>query len=348
MSQISRWILSLFVVGVTLSAALTFVPYPAFADGGIFPPYGRWGDVGMPGQKAILLYDEETGHEDLILSVQLLGEVSEAAWVVPLPSVPAVQPASAEWFVQLSDLTQPEIVYKTIRGAGAIEGMADAEQGVEVVSREQVGVYDVSILSSTDPNALLDWLDDNGYAFPSEGRPILDAYVQEGWTFVATRVHPDEVDNLDVEVHPLWFSFKTDRFVYPMRLTSLVDDRMPILLYILADHRMGAATSQFELDFAGELTLEQVAGEGDDLTRLLTGRPYYVTKLRRWEAIAGEIKDDLYLHRATINEPYRRVVTHLVYEPEPERPCLPCGSALAPLGLMIGLSLVVRRKEVRS
>ncbi len=344
MNQISRWVPSLLVIGVTLSVTLALAPHSALADGGIFPPYGQWGDLEMPGQKAILLYDEETGREDLILSVQLLGEVSEAAWVVPLPSVPEVQPANAEWFVQLSDLTQPEIVVKTVQGPGAIGDMAAVEQGVEVISREQVGVYDVSILSSTDPDALLDWLDDNGYAFPSEGQPILDAYVQEGWTFVATRVHPDEAASLDVEVHPLWFSFKTDQFVYPMRLTSLVDDGMPILLYILADYRMGAATSQFEVDFAGELALEPVEGEGDDLTRLLTGRPYYVTKLRRWDLIASEIEDDLYLHRAVTNEPYRRVVTHLVYESEPEGCCLPCCPALAPLGLVVGLSLAVRSR----
>jgi len=344
MSRVSRWIPSLLLIGATLAVGLVFASHVALADGGIFPPYGHWGDVEMPGQKAILLYDEETGREDLILSVQLLGDVSEAAWVVPLPSAPEVQPASPEWFVQLSELTKPEIVIKEVKGVGAGGDFGNTQQGVEVISREQVGVYDISILESTDPNALLDWLDDNGYAFPPEGQSILDAYVQQGWAFAAMRVHPDEAANLDVEIHPIWFSFKSDQFVYPMRLTSLVDDRMPILLYILADHRMGAATSQFELDFAGELQLEPVEDEGDDLTHLLTDQPYYVSKLRRWDLIADHIEDDLYLHRAVTNEPYRRVVTRLVYEPEPMAPDLPCFPGLLPLGLMVGLGLVARHR----
>ena len=151
---------------------------PARADGYPVPPYGRSGDVEMPGQKAILLYDALQGREELILSVQLLGASPDAAWVVPLPSAPEVRTASPEWFVQLSDLTQPRVEtrYVPFPLLGAA-GAGEAPSGVEVLSREQIGAFDVSVLSSDDPGALLEWLNGNGYEFPEEGLPILDAHV---------------------------------------------------------------------------------------------------------------------------------------------------------------------------
>lgn len=40
--------------------------------------------------------------------------------------------------------------------------------GVELLERKRVGIYDVSILSATDPSALIQWLNENGYNFPEE------------------------------------------------------------------------------------------------------------------------------------------------------------------------------------
>lgn len=39
---------------------------------------------------------------------------------------------------------------------------------VELLSRDEVGVYDVSILSADEPGALVDWLNENGYVFPDQ------------------------------------------------------------------------------------------------------------------------------------------------------------------------------------
>jgi len=230
-----------FLVGVVVIALLViFVPLPARADGYVVPLYGLEGDVEMPAQKAIIVYDSEADHEDLILSIKLLSESPEAAWVVPVPSLPEVRPASTDWFVQLSDLTQPLEYVSTSPLCCTCGGAMGTEPvGVEVVERERVGLYDVSTLSANDPAALLEWLDENGYAFPEEGGSILEFYVQEGgWYFVAARVLPEEVEGLDGDVHPLWLSFDAQEPVYPMRLTALVGGTIDVLLYVLADHRM--------------------------------------------------------------------------------------------------------------
>jgi hypothetical protein len=341
MTQTIRWFLWLLGLGATVALLTLSAPRLARADG-VPLPYGRGADIGMPGQKAIIVYDEEAEREDLILSIQLLSESSEAAWVVPVPSPPEVNTASAEWFVQLSGLTHPEIVTEAVRVQveAPVVGMPG---GVELLSREHVGVYDVSVLSSDEPGALLEWLNENGYTFPKEGEPILESYVEEGWYFMATRVLPGETAHLEGDVQPLWLSFDTAQPVYPMRLTALVDDYIEVLIYVLADHRMEieAFWNHFDTEFAGELTLEPVASEESGLVDLLTGRPYYVTKLRNWGFDAQELPDDLYLRRASSDEPYRRVVHRKVYRPVARYPS--CCSGLVPLGLVVGLGLVGRR-----
>lgn len=329
------WLLGL---GAVVALLVLSLPRPARADGAPFP-YGRGADIAMPAQKAIIVYDEERGHEDLILSVQLLSQGPEAAWVVPVPSPPEVDTASAEWFVQLSDLTHPQVVTEVVRVF--IEApIAGVQEGVEVLSREQVGVYDVSVLSSDEPGALVEWLNENGYTFPQEGEPILDAYIEEGWYFMATRVLPGETAHIEGDVQPIWLSFDAGRPVYPMRLMGLVDGYVEMLIYVLADHRMEIKPSDFETEFAGELTLEPVASEEGGLVDLMTGRAYYVTKLRGG-VIGGEAVDDLVPQRAPSDEPYRRVVHRRVYRPVACRLC--CCSGLIPPGLAIGLGLVGRR-----
>jgi len=342
MNRIGHWFRLLLGTGVAVAVWIVCAPRVAHADG-IPLPYGRGFDIQMPDQKAIIVYDAEAGREDLVLSIQLLGTSPEAAWVVPVPSVPEVKAASPEWFVQLSDLTQPEIVTQTVLfpglGApmGAQEGPSDR---VELLGREQVGIYDVSILAAGDSGALLDWLNEHGYTFPAEGQPILESYVAEGWTFVATRVLPGENTALEGDVQPLWFSFDAPRPVYPMRLTALAGSGVGVLIYVLADHRMEVEGPGFETDFAGSLTLEGVSSEQNGLSDLLSGRSYYVTKVRSRYFDAWEV-GDLYLRQAANDEPYRRVIYKRTTSPLAL--CCPCSwLGLAPLGLVVGVGLARR------
>jgi hypothetical protein len=262
--------------------------------------------------------------------------------VVPVPSQPEVGTASSEWFVQLSDLTQPEIKQQRsfIPPLGGMAAEDEGPAGVELLSRQQVGAYDVSVLSAERPGALLDWLDENGYAFPEEGQPILDAYVQEGWYFVASRVLPGEAARLDGDVQPLWFSFETAQPVYPMRLTALVDEYIDVLLYVLSDHRVEVEEAGFEVEFAGRLRLETEPSETGGVGERLTGREYYVTKLRHSDYAAWLAAQDIYFQRASSDEPYRRVIYH--YDSTSWLYCclpLVCCLGLGGLGLALGLSV---------
>jgi hypothetical protein len=313
--RILQWSNVLLTILVLLLAA---IPKPASADGiAIVVEWSPDHDIEMPAQKAILVYDEQSQREDLILSVELRGG-SEAAWVVPVPSLPEVETASPEWFQQLGDMTKPTVKYRYVKidlgGPETVVETVAEDAGVELISREEVGVYDVSILSADEPGALVDWLNENGYAYPEEGEPLLDAYMEEGgWYFVAARVLPGKSDRLDGDVHPLWFSFETERPIYPMRLTTLVKSHLHVLIYVLADHRMEIPRPAFETEFAGKLTLEPINAENAQAMELLTRRPYYVTKLRKERLFPPNWTEDIYFEQSANDEPHRKVVYETEY-----------------------------------
>lgn len=107
MIRTNRWKRLCLGLGAAVALLIAATPRPVRADGAPFPPHGYEADVEMPGQKAIVVYDAETGREDLILSVKLLGG-PEAAWVVPVPALPEVKPASDEPY--------REVIHHTVYG----------------------------------------------------------------------------------------------------------------------------------------------------------------------------------------------------------------------------------------
>ncbi len=375
----SRHLRLLLVLAASLALLVAGSSGPVHSDGIaiVIEAY----EIEMPAQQAIIVWDEEKGHEDLILSVELLGS-PEAAWVVPVPALPEVETARPDWFLQLSYVTKPIVEYRTEtiyrEAGGPITVGEEVEVEVEVISREEVGVYDVSILSADKADALLEWLHDNGYPFPEEGGPILDAYVEEGgWFFVAARVLPDGSDQLAGTVHPLWFSFDTQQPIYPMRLTALLGEPVDVLIYVLAEHRMEAKPVKFSTEFAGELKLFSPASEDNaDLRELLSNRRYYVTKLHEGALSPGWMTQDFTFEQAESDEAYRQVVYHTRYvylsatepsstevvggptasavptEHPKERPpmddnWLILGVGLGALGVLAVLALVRRRRSRR-
>ena len=353
MNRHVRLLLGLAAVLVLLTLG---TPRPVHSDG--IPVVVEGYEVEMPAQQAIIVWDEDRGHEDLILSIELLGS-PEAAWVVPVPALPEVEPASADWFETLADLTRPElrerIVYMSEIVVAEQVGVGEVVD-VDLLSREEVGIYDVSILSADEPGALPEWLHDNGYAFPEEGGPILDAYVEEGgWYFVAARVLPDESDQLAGDVHPLWFSFDTQQPIYPMRLTALLGESVEVLLYILADHRMQAEPVTFGTQFAGELELASPTSEDNaELRELLSNRRYYVTKLHKGALTPASMAEDFTFWRTISDTLYRKVIYYnrYVYQPATEPPTvdvlwLVWAVGLGMLGALAVVGLVRRQRSRR-
>lgn len=130
-----------------------------------------------------------------------------------------------------------------------------APRGVQILAQQAVGVFDTVTLSSPDGAALTRWLNDNGFAVPAAAAPVIADYAKAGWVFAAAKLsRPDATGK--TSPHPLAFKFKTDRAVYPLRLTGVENDRCLVELYVFGASRAELPGFKVEQCFATEFPKE--------------------------------------------------------------------------------------------
>src|SRR5438034_8324076 len=76
------------------------------ADGKVFPQV-FYPKVEIPNQQALIHFSD--GTEQLVIETSFLGEGTNFAWVVPLPSVPEVKPVAEGFFGALQQTFQPRL-----------------------------------------------------------------------------------------------------------------------------------------------------------------------------------------------------------------------------------------------
>ncbi len=222
---------------------LAFTASTAYACGcGIYIP--REGDANVAQERALVRWDGT--REDIVMSLGVLGESSEAAIILPIPSRADVKLAPSNLFDELAEMTKPlvrdEVEWTFGFGVGSNampDAVGGAPRGVNVLSRQNVGPFDVANLAATDKDALKNWLDENGFQLDASVIDLMQPYVDENWTFVAVRMRPENAgQELGGELQPLWISFASDKLVYPMRASANAENSQQLFLYILADHRI--------------------------------------------------------------------------------------------------------------
>lgn len=103
------------------------------------------------------------------------------------------------------------------------------DRGVQVVQvgdagtvqLEQIPVsddYDATVLNASSLDALLGWLDDNGFAYDDTDRAAFGAYVGDGSWFVALEVHPADLGGQHIALQPLVVSWRGDSIPVMNRL----------------------------------------------------------------------------------------------------------------------------------
>ena len=113
-------------------------------------------------------------------------------------------------------------------------------RSVSILDRRMVGVFDTTTIASQDPKALQTWLRENGFMAAADTAPTIESYVKQGWVFVAAKVRRDAADVQTSTPHPLSFTFKTARPVYPMRLTGVGNGPLRVELYVFGSERASA------------------------------------------------------------------------------------------------------------
>jgi len=327
---------------------LLSMPYPAQACGcGMVLP--KEGAAGITQERAIIRWDGRV--EDIVMALQVQGDAREAAWIMPLPTPAKVKLGDPKMFDVLQEFTKPreETDYALFPTVGLGAG-APGARAVTLLSREEIGVYDVSTLAATDAKALTDWLNANGYKFPPHAAPVLKPYVDQGWFYIAARITPSRAkDALGGELDPLWMTFQSDRIVYPMRPNALARQGLGIYLYILAEHRV--TIDGLDTAFAGWIEPGALNVAAEHPIRQVVDRRYFLTKLETYiYNPAEQVKDDYYA-RVVPDELYRKVVYHTVYDVGGVPLCLIALAVVAGMGtlglLAVGglATLVLRQRR---
>jgi hypothetical protein len=258
-------------------AWLVLLPASVLGDGG-FIPSTAFAKVEIPDQRALIHF--ANGKETLVIDTAFKGDGTNFAWIIPVPSVPAVEPATTGLFSTLQTIFQPRIIHdvtgfygfaifigvlvayalwKRQRGESPLDlliivvlfailaslllpalgtaSISVSGDQVNVLQRKTVGVYETATLSSRDGQALFDWLNQNGFVAPTNFIPVIRAYAQEGWYFVASKIRLDASLPEAAKPHPLALTFKTDHPVYPLRLTGINNDSCHIELYVFGPGR---------------------------------------------------------------------------------------------------------------
>jgi len=227
---------------LTLSIALSLlslvVPLAVQADGMIMPPPDHW--MYESGQRAVLMYDEKTKTETLVVGIQFRGNAQDFAWVIPVPSEPTVSQGSEELFTSLNQLTGQSYSERSYyNGAAAIA--EDVNSPVTVVRTQTIDYYSVATLKSTDSQALAQWLNENGYRYPTGSEYILNNYVANKWFFVAVKIDLSGISENSATAElrqgratPLKLVFPARNPVYPMRISSIIGDNAPVGLILPA------------------------------------------------------------------------------------------------------------------
>jgi hypothetical protein len=117
---------------------------------------------------------------------------------------------------------------------------ASVAQNVSILERRLVGVFETTTITSRLPKALQSWLRENGFIVTTNTEPVIDSYAKDGWVFVAVKVRRDKPEKDTSTPHPLSFTFKTDKPVYPMRLTGVDNGPLQVELYVFGPSRATA------------------------------------------------------------------------------------------------------------
>lgn len=134
--------------------------------------------------------------------IQYSGEPSAFAWVLPVKRGAVLSVGSDAWFETLEAATAVRVTAPNVSCGGGwfacggfssdAGGLAEGGFGdqVTVLHRGTVGPYETATLATDTRGALNAWLSENGFAVDPSTQPVIDAYVDEGFDFIALRLQP--------------------------------------------------------------------------------------------------------------------------------------------------------------
>jgi hypothetical protein len=178
------------------------------------------------------------------------GEPEEFAWVLPVKPGARVESSTAAFFEVFEANTAIRVVAPPINcggsagsvgcGSAAFDGaeaggLNEDGEPVDVLHQGTVGPYETVTLSTEEPGALNAWLEQHGYNVDPSTQPIVDAYVAEGFDFIALRLQPGlGIDRMT----PVRVVMPGMSLGLPLRMVGIGTGAFtPIVLYVVSEGR---------------------------------------------------------------------------------------------------------------
>jgi len=223
----------------------------AAACGGCFrPPTETASDI----TDERMLLSVSTQQTTLYDQIQYTGNPSSFAWVIPIHGTVDVGLSADVLFDSVDALTQTTIQAPPLNcpfpsgcaqnagpqapgafGAASSGSGSSSGSGVTVVKAQNVGPYATVQLATTDPMALNTWLLQNGFEIPTAVQPTLDAYVGEGFNFLAMKLLPGQGVQ---SMRPVRITFTGALLSLPLRMAAIgTGATVGITIWVVADGR---------------------------------------------------------------------------------------------------------------
>jgi hypothetical protein len=219
----------------------------AQACGGCFGPPTETDDVVTDHRMVLSVSPQQTTLYD---EIKYSGSPSSFAWVLPIAGQVTIGISSDAVFDTFDSLSAPQVQPPPVTcpspppgcatpvaygAAGGSGSGGSSSGGVNVTASQVVGPYQTVQLQSTDPNALDAWLTTNGYAITDAMKPVIAAYVQQGFDFLAMKLVPGTGVQ---SMRPVRVSFNGASPTLPLRMVAAgTGATVGITLWIVADGR---------------------------------------------------------------------------------------------------------------
>ncbi|WP_437313376.1 DUF2330 domain-containing protein [Sorangium sp. So ce385] len=182
--------------------------------------------------------------------IQYSGDPREFAWVLPVKPGATIEVGSDAWFETLDAATSVRITAPnsfcassgggcgTLASADSAGGVAGGfgNDQVTVLHRGTVGPYETVTLTTDTPGALNTWLERNGFGVDESTQPVIDAYVEEQFDFIALKLQPGK----DVkEMKPVRVVMPGGSATLPLRMVAAgTGANVAITLFTISEARL--------------------------------------------------------------------------------------------------------------
>jgi hypothetical protein len=140
--------------------------------------------VDQDGQVLYVMNEERL---DMHMQLSFGDAAAGSAWLVPVPSLARIEIDSTNVLSGLEAAIRP--LELASWSAPAVSGfLSPSSDAVRVVESVRIGPYSTLLIEASDAEALMTWLEHNGFGQPAEALPFIEPHIEKGRPFVALKL----------------------------------------------------------------------------------------------------------------------------------------------------------------